>query len=622
MNILSIENLEKTLKDEPLFENVTLGLESGEKVGIVGKNGCGKSTFLKTISGVITPDEGKISLRSGTNMVMLEQNVTYPEGCTVMDYLYLSKDKNIETLKEYHIALENGDERVYTALGEKIEKENLWDIERSFLASITDMGEDFSPESRMDSLSGGEQKKVAIARAFALRPGLLLLDEPTNHLDIKSVEYIESWIKATSISVIIVTHDRHVLNECCSTIWELDRKHFYRHPGSFSSYLERKEERIVMNEKEQQRLQTILRRELKWLMRGPQARTGKDKNRKDRIEEMQSSLEKVRDDKMTEFSSLERRLGKKILDLTDVSKSYDDRTLFSDFTFSFTKGMKIGLVGDNGSGKSTLLDIMDGRILPDRGTVDKGVNTVFGYYDQLGRNLESKKTVLDYALDYGERVRYSKGEDVTTAIFLEIFGFPSSMHRTPIELLSGGERRRLYLITRLIANPNFLLLDEPTNDIDIETMENLEEYISSFPGCAVISSHDRTFLDCTVYMLFVIENEKVTLFPGNYTQWKEEKERIEAEKKSAEIVKEKEKTERHNREKKGLTYKEEREKEHLEKEIEEIEALICKLEESFVTAEKTELGTLQERTKLYEDKKILLDEKTERWLELEEKASN
>ena len=622
MNILSIENLEKTLKDEPLFENVTLGLESGEKVGIVGKNGCGKSTFLKTISGVITPDEGKISLRSGTNMVMLEQNVTYPEGCTVMDYLYLSKDKNIETLKEYHIALENGDERVYTALGEKIEKENLWDIERSFLASITDMGEDFSPESRMDSLSGGEQKKVAIARAFALRPGLLLLDEPTNHLDIKSVEYIESWIKATSISVIIVTHDRHILNECCSTIWELDRKHFYRHPGSFSSYLERKEERIVMNEKEQQRLQTILRRELKWLMRGPQARTGKDKNRKDRIEEMQSSLEKVRDDKMTDFSSLERRLGKKILDLTDVSKSYDDRTLFSDFTFSFTKGMKIGLVGDNGSGKSTLLDIMYGRILPDRGTVDKGVNTVFGYYDQLGRNLESKKTVLDYALDYGERVRYSKGEDVTTARFLEIFGFPSSMHRTPIELLSGGERRRLYLITRLIANPNFLLLDEPTNDIDIETMENLEEYISSFPGCAVISSHDRTFLDCTVDMLFVIENEKVTLFPGNYTQWKEEKERIEAEKKSAEIVKEKEKTERHNREKKGLTYKEEREKEHLEKEIEEIEALICKLEESFVTAEKTELGTLQERTKLYEDKKILLDEKTERWLELEEKASN
>lgn len=618
---MSIENLEKTVKDEPLFENVTLGLESGEKVGIVGKNGCGKSTFLRTISGTIVPDEGKVSMRSNTNMVMLDQTVTYPEGCTVREYLYLSQDKNIQTLKKYHEALERGDERSYTELGEKIEKENLWDIERSFFASITDMGEDFSPETKMCNLSGGEQKKVAIARAFALRPDLLLLDEPTNHLDIKSVEYIESWIKATSISVIIVTHDRHILNECCSTIWELDRKHFYRHPGSFSSYLERKEERIVMNEKEQQRLQTILRRELKWLMRGPQARTGKDKNRKDRIEEMQSSLEKVRDDKMTEFSSLERRLGKKILDLSNVEKSYDGRTLFSNFTFSFTKGMKIGLVGDNGSGKSTLLDIMEGRTLPDKGTVDKGVNTVFGYYDQLGRNLESKKTVLDYALGFGERVRYSKGEDVSTARFLEIFGFPQSMHRTPIELLSGGERRRLYLITRLISNPNFLLLDEPTNDIDIETMENLEEYISSFPGCVVISSHDRTFLDCTVDMLLVIENERVTLFPGNYTEWKEEKEREEAEKKNQLIVKEREKNERHNREKKGLSFKENKEKEALEKEIEELEVLISKLEESFATAEKTELGTLAERTKLYENKKIELDEKTERWLELEEKAS-
>ena len=618
---MSIENLEKTVKDEPLFENVTLGLESGEKVGIVGKNGCGKSTFLRTISGTIVPDEGKVSMRSNTNMVMLDQTVTYPEGCTVREYLYLSQDKNIQTLKKYHEALERGDERSYTELGEKIEKENLWDIERSFFASITDMGEDFPPETKMCNLSGGEQKKVAIARAFALRPDLLLLDEPTNHLDIKSVEYIESWIKATSISVIIVTHDRHILNECCSTIWELDRKHFYRHPGSFSSYLERKEERIVMNEKEQQRLQTILRRELKWLMRGPQARTGKDKNRKDRIEEMQSSLEKVRDDKMAEFSSLERRLGKKILDLSNVEKSYDGRTLFSNFTFSFTKGMKIGLVGDNGSGKSTLLDTMEGRTLPDKGTVDKGVNTVFGYYDQLGRNLESKKTVLDYALGFGERVRYSKGEDVSTARFLEIFGFPQSMHRTPIELLSGGERRRLYLITRLISNPNFLLLDEPTNDIDIETMENLEEYISSFPGCVVISSHDRTFLDCTVDMLFVIENERVTLFPENYTEWKEEKEREEAEKKNQMIVKEREKNERHNREKKGLSFKENKEKEALEKEIEELEALISKLEESFATAEKTELGTLAERTKLYENKKIELDEKTERWLELEEKAS-
>ncbi|MGN1164423.1 MAG: ABC-F family ATP-binding cassette domain-containing protein [Candidatus Ornithospirochaeta sp.] len=621
MNILSIENLEKTLKDEPLFQEVTLGLEAGEKVGIVGKNGCGKSTFLRTIKGDIVPDEGKISLRSGTNLVMLDQNVTYPEGTTVSDYFYLAPDRNIAVLKAYQKALEEGNEKEYSRLGEKIEKENLWDMERSFFASITDMGEDFLPEAKMEDLSGGEQKKVAIARALALRPDLLLLDEPTNHLDIRSVEYIESWIKNTSVSVIIVTHDRHILNECCSTIWELDRKHFYRHPGSFSAYLERKEERIVMNEKEQQRLQTILRRELKWLMRGPQARTGKDKNRKDRIEEMQSSLHSVRDEKMQEFSSLERRLGKKILEIENVGMRYGGRTLFSDFSFSFTKGMKIGLIGDNGSGKSTLLDIMDGKTEPTEGRVDKGVNTVFGYYDQLGRNLESKKTVLEYANDLGERVSYAKGEDVTTARFLEIFGFPASMHRTPIGLLSGGERRRLYLITRLVSNPNFLLLDEPTNDLDIETMENLEEYISSFPGCAVISSHDRTFLDCTVDMLFVVGEGKVTLFPGNYTEWKEETDRRKEEEKTEEEKTSVQKNDRKPREKKGLSYKENKEKKALEEEISQMEELIKALEDSFSTPDTTPLGTLQERSIKYEETKKALDQKTERWLELEEKAS-
>ena len=621
VNILSIENLEKTVKDEPLFTEVTLGLDYGEKVGIVGKNGCGKSTFLKVLKGEIVPDEGKISLRSGTNMVMLEQNVTYKPGCTVSEYLYEAKDENIAILKAYEKAIEEGDEKTYVALGEKIEKENLWDIERAFWAAITDMGEDFPEDTLMSSLSGGEQKKVAIARALATRPDLLLLDEPTNHLDIRSIEYIESWIKNTPISVIIVTHDRHILNECCSAIWELDRKHFYRHPGSFSQYLERKEERILMDEKEQARLQTILRRELKWLMRGPQARTGKDKNRKERIEEMQSSLRKVRDDRMTEFSSLERRLGKKILDLDNISKSYGDRTLFSSFTFSFTKGMKIGLIGDNGSGKSTLLDIMDGRTLPDTGSVDKGVNTVFGYYDQLGRNLESNKSVLDYALDLGERVSYTKGEDVSTARFLEIFGFPPSFQRTPIGLLSGGERRRLYLITRLISNPNFLLLDEPTNDLDIETMENLEEYISSFPGSVVISSHDRTFLDCTVDMLLVIEDGKVTLFPGNYSEWKEEKERREEEKKKEESLRTQNvKKDQRTREKKGLSYKETKEKEALEKEIEELEKKVKELEDSFSIPGPTSLGTLQERTRIYNETKSALDEKTERWLILEEKA--
>ncbi len=614
MNILSIENLEKTVKDEPLFEGVTLGLEEGEKVGIVGRNGEGKSTFLYTLTGRTPKDEGKVSLRNGTRVALLEQRVTFNVGATVSSYLYEADDSNIKILSSYRKAIEDGRETETMKLGEIIERDNLWDIERRYYAFLTDMNESFTGNEDFSSLSGGEQKKAALARTLALSADLVLMDEPTNHLDIETIEYLEAWIKSTPSAVIIVTHDRHILSSVCSTIWELDKKHFYRHPGSFTEYLERKEERLVMEEKAQERLKTILRRELVWLMRGPQARTGKDKGRKDRISEMEASIKKVRDDRMTQFSSLERRLGKKILDIENISAVYGERTLFKDFTYSFTKGVKIGLIGPNGSGKSTLLDIIAGLREPDSGSIDVGVNTVFGYYDQKGRNLVETKTILEYAESFGNRVRYSTGEDVTASRFLELFGFPQESQRTPIMMLSGGERRRLYLITRLINNPNFLLLDEPTNDLDIPTMENLEDYISSFPGCAIISSHDRTFLDCSVDFILSIENKRITLLAGNYTQYKE--------KKAEEITKKetvKKESTRKEREKKGLSYKEEKELEALEDEIASLEREIKELEDSFSTSDTTPLGTLQERTKAYNDKKTALDEKTERWLELEEK---
>ncbi len=614
MNILSIENLEKTLKDEALFESVTLGLEDGEKAGIVGRNGAGKSTFLRTVMGLITPDEGKVSVRNGAEMSYLEQNVAYEDGTTVRSYLYQAPSRKIRLLKEYREALDRGNEKGYQELYERIEKEGLWDIEHEYEAVIDALGEKIDPERRMDTLSGGQQKKIAIARVLSLSPDILLLDEPTNHLDIRSIEYLESWIKTTRAAVLIVTHDRHILNECCTTIWELDRKRFYRHPGSFTSYLERREERLRMGEKEMARLETILRREREWLLRGPKARTGKDKNRKDRIAEMESQLGKVRDDRQRSFSSLERRLGKKILEVEGIAKGYDGTMLFSGFTFSFQKGQKIGLIGDNGTGKSTLLDILTGRIEPDEGTVDKGVNTFFGYYDQLGRELVSDKGVLEYAEDIGKRVILSDGEDVSASRFLELFGFPVSMQRLPISTLSGGERRRLYLITRLLSSPNFLILDEPTNDLDLETMENLESYISSFPGTAIISSHDRTFLDLTVDMLLVIEDRRITLFPGNYTEWKEaqdEKPKAVEEKKAEPV--------RRERERKGLSYKEKKEKEAIESRIDELESLIRKLEESFSDPGETELGSLRERTESYERSKKELDEISERWLELAEK---
>ena len=619
--VLSAENLSKTVRDEPLFENVTLALEEGEKVGIVGRNGTGKSTFLKCLTGEIYPDEGNVSVRKDATVVLLEQTVTYPDSTDLMGYLHLQKCRAFDILTEYQDAIDRGDEKTYTRLFSIIEKENLWDIERRYMAVLTDLGESINPECRMDALSGGQQKKAAIARALALEPDILLLDEPTNHLDIKTIEYLEAWIKTTQKAVIIVTHDRHILNECCSTIWELDRKHFYRHPGSFSAYLERKAERLRMDEKHEERRETILRRELEWLKRGPKARTGKDKGRKDRIDQLLSERTKVYEDKPRDFQSAERRLGKKILEIENISKSYDGKMLFSGFSFSFVKGQKLALIGDNGTGKSTLLDILSGHIEPDSGMIDKGINTIFGYYDQLGRDLESTKTVLEYTEDIGERVIMGDGEEVSASRFLELFGFPVQMQRTPIGMLSGGERRRLYLVTRLVQNPNFLLFDEPTNDLDIDTMERLEEYITSFPGCAVISSHDRTFLDMTTDMTLVIENGKISLFPGCYSEWKESRKAEELQRKAA-ATPSLQPQKRQERERKGLSFKEQKEKESIEKEIEELEVLIKELEDSFSSAETTELGTLAERTRKYEDARLSLDEKTERWIELEDKAGN
>ncbi len=618
MVVLSVENLSKTVRDEPLFENVTLALEESEKVGIVGRNGTGKSTFLRCLANDTIPDEGTVSIKKDAEIILLEQNTAYPEGTTLSSFLTLQKCRANTLLSSYHKALDEGNEKEYMRLSSIIEKEDIWDTERRYFAILTDLGENPDPSTPMELLSGGQQKKAQIARALSVNPDILLLDEPTNHLDIRTIEYLENWIKASSVSVIIVTHDRHILNECCSSIWELDRKHFYSHPGSFSSYLERKAERLRMDEKHEARIENILRRELEWLKRGPKARTGKDKGRKDRIDAMLGEISHPREDKPRDFQSAERRLGKKILEIDGISKSYDGKTLFSDFSFSFVKGQKIALIGDNGSGKSTLLDILSGHTQPDQGTVDKGVNTVFGYYDQLGRNLSSSKTVIEYTEDIGERVILGDGEEVSASRFLELFGFPVQMQRTPISMLSGGERRRLYLITRLVRNPNFLLFDEPTNDLDIDTMERLEEYITSFPGCAVISSHDRTFLDIATDMTFVLENGSISLFPGTYSEWKAQKrENEEKEKKKTE---ERSEEKRPRREKKGLSFKEEKEKKLLEDEIAELEALIGRLEESFSTADTTDLGTLQERTLKYEKARASLDEKTERWIELEDKV--
>ena len=609
MNILSIENISKTVNDEPLFENVTLGVEEGEKIGIVGKNGEGKSTFLKVIMGILPPDEGKISKNNETDIVMLEQNISFSDETTIESFLLDSDSRKIKLLKQYELALKANDNKTYERLLPLLEKDDIWSLEVNYKAHLSKLNVNAQYDRRLKTLSGGELKKVALARVLALNPRLLILDEPTNHLDIKTIEYLEEQLNSLAISVIVVTHDRYLLNDVCTTIWELDRKKIHRHPGSYEAYLERRAERIMMEQKEQDRLATILRRELKWLARGPQARTGKDKNRKERIENMLSSVHNVQDIKQNQFSSLERRLGKKILECEDISF----KDLFSSFSYQFKKGDKIGVVGDNGTGKSTLLDILTGHKEPTTGVVDIGVNTVFGYYDQLSRDLNTKKSALEFINDIAERIFTGEGE-MSSSQFLEYFGFPPTRQRTEVSVFSGGEKRRLYLISKLALNPNFLVLDEPTNDLDIKTMENLEQYISSFTGCCLIVSHDRAFLDCTCDYLFVIDNKKITLFAGSYTQYREKiKERIE------EKIKPVQENIKIKREKKGLSWKEGKEKEELEKKMDSLNELILKLEESFSDIQANSLGSLQERSKKYEDAKAELEKSEERYLELLEK---
>lgn len=615
MNILSVERLAKTVNDIPLFHDASFGLDEGEHVGLVGHNGAGKSTLLSTLAGAISPDEGTVSLKKGTDVVLLPQRITFTEDETVASFLFSGMGRRIELRKEYLHA----DTKTMATLDEEMHALDGWNLEQDYQALLSQLGMEGMDDRLLSTLSGGQLKKVAIARVLAAKPNLLMLDEPTNHLDIETIIWLQEYVRASQMTIIIVTHDRYFLDEVATSILELDGGRVFLHPGSFADYLQRREERLSMEEKEQARIKTILRRELEWLKHGPKARTGKDSGRKDRIKEMQAEQHSVRQTGQKAFESIDRRLGKKVLRLEHITKAYGDHLLFRDFSYDFLAGERIGLIGPNGCGKSTLLDIITGVVKPDSGTVDVGVNTVFGYYDQRGRNLPEAKTITEYITDIAERIRLSQDEVVSPARFLELFGFPEKMQRLPIARLSGGERRRLYLVSTLITNPNFLLLDEPTNDLDLETMENLESYIQDFSGCALVVSHDRAFLDQACDHQFILGDKEgnVINWPGSYTDWHDQQTQSQPEQPSTTQSKQQK---REHQEKKGLSYKEAEEYQSLTKKIDQLTKEQQTLEASFSTPQPTELGTLQERTKRYDQNKQLLSTMEDRWLELAEKA--
>ncbi len=617
MNALSVYNISKTVKDDFLFSNVSFGLDLGERLGIVGKNGAGKSTFLKIIARTLEPDTGNVTLNSSCRVAYLEQDTHFEENCTLASFLLTGNDPHVKLLRDF----QEGKHDTF----EEIENLGLWNMEDHYKSYLGELGVKEPLDKLMSHLSGGTQKKAAIARILAIEPNILLLDEPTNHLDIPAIEWLETKLTTGAFTILLVTHDRYFLDKICTKTMELDNRKAFFYEGGYTSFTEHKAERLNALQKEQDRLATILRRELEWLHRGPQARTGKDSGRKQRIEEMKSQQRRP-EEEQRDFSSVTRRLGKKILELKNASAKRGNTTIIENLSLEFVKGMRIGVIGSNGSGKSTLLDLITGHLQASGGEVDTGVNTVFGYYDQKSAKLPLNKTMLEYISDIGENIQISQGFSVTPARFLELFGFPSSFHRLPISILSGGEKRRLYLLATLVSNPNFLVLDEPTNDLDLDTLCRLEQYIADFQGCVIAVSHDRAFLDKICSELIVMPG--ATRFEGNYSDYKAYEQAQQAVAKEARINAQKinkantgkadttPQTMPHSK-KKGLNFNQKKEFEAISAKIEELEEAKAELEEFFSSGKADSKG---EKAKAYNKVNDELESLYSRWEELAELA--
>ena len=612
MNLVSVEDVSKTLGEVPLFEGVTLGIDQSDRIGFLGPNGCGKSTFLRILAGRMSPDVGRVSGNRGLSVAYLEQVPLLPGDSTIASFLYETEDPVVRLIKDYHCAVDAADHRRIHELAGRIEQEDGWRVENAYHSFLTELGIE-GLDRRLGELSGGMAKKVALARALATRATLLLLDEPTNHLDIDAIEWLERYLGETTQAFVLVTHDRYLLDRVCRTMLEVDGRKIHKYPGNYGEYVARRARRRQELQRQQDRIGTILRRELEWLQRGPKARTGKDKNRKMRIQDLMDGRV-ARDQQMSEFSSSDRRLGKKVLELRQIEKTYGNLRVIRPFSYTFKRGERIGVVGPNGSGKTTLLDLVTGRLEPDAGERDPGINSVFGYYDQVSRTVDTRKTILEYITERAEEIRREDGSVIAAGPMLERFLFPSHPHRLPIEQLSGGERRRLYMVRVLMENPNFLILDEPTNDLDIDTLTRLEEYVDEFTGCVMIVSHDRAFLDRTTdYVLLCDGSGWIRGFAGDYSSYRE----ALRQETSRRLLPPREKAPPTRRPGSGPTFKERQEMESLMEEIDRLEAEKAELDRYFASG-RIDPSDVGARSVRYREIEGLIGAKTLRWEELAE----
>jgi len=643
MSIFTLQSVQKDFGIKEILKEASFSLDATDKVGLIGTNGSGKSTLLKMIAGLEPIDGGQLLVNSGVRIVYLPQQPDLDENHTVLEQVFADSGDQMTLVREYEelshkLAHAPEDSQLmarFSRVMQRMESTGAWELETKAKIILTKLGiEDF--DARISTLSGGYRKRIALAAALLSEPDVLLIDEPTNHLDAMSVEWLQDYLNRYRGAILLITHDRYFLDRVTNRILEIDRGDLYTYSGNYSYYLEKKalaEESAVSS---QRKHQGVLRRELEWLKRGPKARSTKQKARIDRVHDLQATEFKQVQGKV-DISTPGRRIGKKVIEVKNVSKAYDGRTLIKDFTYEFSPDDRIGIIGGNGAGKSTLMDIITGRIQPDSGNVEIGSTIHIGYFDQHSEELldalNENQRVIDYLKEVGELVKTADGTVITASQMLERFLFPGNQQYAPISKLSGGEKRRLFLLRVLMSAPNVLILDEPTNDLDVQTLAVLEEYLEEFNGCVIAVSHDRYFLDRTVERIFALEpGGNLRQYPGNYSVYLDYRQAEEAEAsqqsansqaKKAELPKA-EKSDRqssNNGKSRRISNWEKREFEQLEGKIAQLEAEKAEVEKALYNAPP---GSSTKVQQLYEQVGSLtkaIDAATERWMELAEMES-
>ena len=620
VNYLSVENISKSYGERVLFKNISFGIHAGQKIGFVAKNGTGKTSILNIISGEDTPDDGKVVIRKNLKISFLAQNPILDPSLTVEEIINTSDNHILKIIAEYENALLNPDDTDgYQTAFEAMEANQAWDFETLYKQILFKLKlENLS--QKVATLSGGQKKRLALAKVLLAQPDLLIMDEPTNHLDLEMIEWLENLFKKENITLLMVTHDRYYLERICNIIIELDEGVLYSYKGNYSYYLEKRDARLDNVETEIAKAKQLYKKELEWMRRQPKARTTKSKSRIDDFHEIKDRANQRRNDHQVQLELNMERLGTKVVELHNISKTFEGIQLFKNFDYNFLRGERIGIIGKNGTGKSTLLNMITGILIPDTGKVVVGDTVKFGYYTQVGIDIKKGQKVIDVVREYGDYIPLKKGRQISAKQLLERFLFDRKKQYDFVDKLSGGELKRLYLCTVLIKNPNFLILDEPTNDLDIVTLNVLENFLLDFPGCLIVVSHDRYFMDKVVDHLFIFrENSKIEDFPGNYSDFSVYEASIAVEKRNRSEKSSKTKRSwKSSNVKSKLSYLEQKEYDALEKEIVKLELEKETLENKFAT-ENWDSKEIDKQSKELQVIIEVIEIKTERWFEISAK---